>query len=88
MKHGNDLLFELWEHIELDNVKPSVEETKILKLMEECEMKLLSSLSGDEKVLFDSFCNSLYELNLLSKKFAFTQGIRFATKYLLESLED
>ena len=88
MKYRGSFLYDLWEYIELNNVKPSAEEMKILKVMEECETKLLASLGNDEQILFERFCDSLSELNLLSQRIAFTKGIKTATRYLLETLED
>ena len=88
MKYRDSFLFELWEYIELNNVKPSAEERDILKIIEESETRLLTLLGNDEQILFERFCDSLSELNLLSQKLAFAKGIKTATKYLLEALED
>ena len=84
----NELLFDIWEYYEMKNTISYAEELKYVKEAEECEEKLLVNLGEKEKILFEHFNDSLSELSYLSRRNAFIQGIKFATKYLLEVFDN
>jgi hypothetical protein len=88
MKSKNELLFEIWEYVDSKNVLSTAEETEYVKIIAECEEDLSLVLDEEGVVLFNRLRDSLSELNYIDRRNAFIEGIKFATQYIFEALEN
>ena len=88
MENKDRLLYELYDQVGMNNTKASAKETQLIKSIEKCEEQLLLTLNKDEEMLLNNLISLTFELNNLNQTEAFAKGVRFATKYLMESLCD
>lgn len=88
MKSKNELLFEIWEYVDSKNVLSTAEETEYVKIIAECEEDISLVLDEEGVVLFNRLRDSLSELNYIDRRNAFIEGIKFATQYIIEALEN
>lgn len=88
MKSKNELLFEIWEYVDSKNVLSTAEETEYVKIIAECEEDISLVLDEEGVVLFNRLRDSLSELNYIDRRNAFIEGIKFATQYIFEALEN
>ena len=89
MKHENNkFLSELWNNIDMLDVSASPEEKEIIGDLQTHENALINTLSDKQKGLFKRYEDSMSELIYICSREAFIKGIKFATAYLLEAMDD
>ncbi len=86
-KNDISLLEKIWDCIQMLDPAPSEEERNITKKLESADLRLLDSLSDEQKELLQSYLDLLSELNSISERRAFAKGVKFATAYLDEAAE-
>ncbi len=85
MKYSLDYI---WECIESKKIYASREETAALREAERARSLLDDLLSNDQKELFDRYAESVSRLIDVVELEAFVKGVKFATHFIMESLED
>ena len=81
------LLEDLWESYQAEEtLKPTQEEQNISARMIECEKSLRKELTFLQKNVLEEYVRHLDNLSEIYTRQAFVSGIRFATRYLLETL--
>ena len=89
MKQNNKkILSELWNNIDMLEVSASPEEKEIIGYLQTHENALINALDDRQTDLFKRYESSLSELNYVSRREAFIKGIKFATAYLLEAMNN
>lgn len=78
----------LWDCIASQAPLATKEEKHFIKIIAQKEEELLKSLNRKEIKLFQDYQEAVYELSLIDQKQSFTKGVKFATSYLIESLEE
>ena len=77
----------LWYKYLIENsFAPDNEINIIAKELTETEKKLKNALMPDNVDIFYRYEKCLSELNSISEKNAFIEGIRFASKFMIEAL--
>ena len=85
MKYSLDYI---WECIESKKIYASREEAAALREAERAKSLLDDLLSNDQKELFDRYAESVSRLIDVVELEAFVKGVKFATHFIMESLED
>ncbi len=82
------LLDDLWySYIQCEDSVDSKEAKEVLKKLVEIEDKFISTLDEEQHEVFDSYCCLYSDLFCIYEKEAFVKGLKFATKYLLNTIE-
>lgn len=87
----NNIIKKIWNekyHPSEKHVACNDEIVKMELEIEEKEKELLSGLSEDKILLFEKISYCHIELLDLKELDAFTKGIRFATKFVLDATKD
>lgn len=59
---------------------------ELSKLCDRNREKLLSTMTDEQKILFEKFLDCNDELHCISERESFVQGFKFATKLIIESM--
>lgn len=80
------LLEDLWySYIQEEDEADSEEARAVLKAPVETEEKLNSELNENQRETLENFSRLYSELYCIYEREAFVKGVKFATKYLIES---
>ena len=83
-----EFLSKLWNHIDMIDVEASPTEREVIGDAQTHGNALINSFDDKQKVLFDRYDASMSELNYICRQEAFIKGVKFATSYLLEAMND
>lgn len=87
MNNENCFFDFLWESIDVLNPYASKYEKEALKSVETKSKKVKNTMNEKQIELFDEYQNSLSELFSVLQREAFAKGIKFATRFFIESAE-
>ena len=81
------LLEDIWNNYQLEK-KPQIdnEEKEIINRLVQNERKFTELLNREQTIAYENFDACINELHTLIEKDAFIKGVRFATKFLIESI--
>lgn len=88
MKKRNNVLNDLWEYIDMINPYATDEEHQAILVVYQKTEKFKESLDNNQKELFEDYFDSLQDFDDICLREAFIKGIKFATKYIMEVMDD
>lgn len=78
---------DLWNlHLSQQQCEKTKEEEELTKMAVECQKRLLSSLTDEQKAIFEEYTELSNALSAMAAERAFEKGVSFGTEYILETL--